>query len=138
MGRSMQDWLRFSACFWHSLRGVGADPFGSATIRRHWDDNSQSLDNHKRRLRAAFEFMSKLGIKYWTFHDRDISPEGETLAETNASLDEMTDLALQLQRETGIKLLWNTCNLFANPRSKRHFSFLFVFQNDLLSFGFVS
>lgn len=57
-----------------------------------------------------------LGIKYWTFHDRDIAPEGRTLDETNSLLDQMTDLALELQNKTGVKLLWNTCNLFANPR----------------------
>ena len=56
------------------------------------------------------------GVKYWSFHDRDISPEGTSLEESNAMLDEMTDFALQLQQQTGIKLLWNTCNLFAHPR----------------------
>ena len=56
------------------------------------------------------------GVKYWTFHDRDISPEGRTLDETNGYLDEMADFVLELQRKTGVKLLWNTCNLFSHPR----------------------
>merc|ERR1711973_947539 len=116
MGRSMEDWLRFSSCFWHSFRGTGSDAFGQGTITRSWDDGTESLDNYKRRLSAAFEFYSKLGIKYWSFHDRDISPEGTSLEESNAMLDEMTDFALELQQQTGIKLLWNTCNLFAHPR----------------------
>jgi xylose isomerase len=115
MGNSMEDWLRFSACFWHSFRGTGADPFGFPTIVRPWDDGSETIENAKRRLRAAFEFFSKLGLKYWTFHDRDISPMGADLDETNRNLDIMTDLALELQNKTGIRLLWATSNLFAHP-----------------------
>lgn len=116
MGKTMEDWCRFSVCFWHTFRGTGADPFGFPTISRHWDDGSNSLENAKRRLRAAFEFFEKLGVKYYTFHDRDIAPEGDDLKETNANLDQLTDLALELQEKTGVKLLWATCNLFANPR----------------------
>lgn len=115
-GQTMEEWLRFSVCFWHTFRGTGADPFGFPTLMRPWDDNTNSMENARRRLRAAFEFFSKLGNKYWTFHDRDIAPEGADLAETNKSLDEMSDLALELQQKTGVKLLWVTCNLFANPR----------------------
>nr|XP_045593897.1 xylose isomerase-like [Procambarus clarkii] len=116
LGKTMEDWLRFSVCYWHSFRGVGMDPFGSATIKRPWEDGTDSLENAKRRLRASFEFFSKLGNKYWTFHDRDVAPEGETLAETNANLDEIVDLAAELQKKTGVKLLWVTCNLFSHPR----------------------
>ena len=129
---------------------VGMDPFGAGTIKRTWDDGSESLDNYKRRLHAAFEFFTKLGssfslqlyhnwflfnislsatkgVKHWSFHDRDISPEGQTLEETNAMLDEMTDLALELQKKTGVQLLWNTCNLFAHPRYlKFDYNFVFV------------
>ncbi|CAL1540062.1 unnamed protein product [Lymnaea stagnalis] len=112
----MEEWLRFSVCFWHTFRGTGADPFGFPTLVRPWDDGSNSLENAKRRLRAGFEFFTKLGVKYWTFHDRDISPEGENLVESNRYLDEIVDLAAQLQQKTGVKLLWATCNLFAHPR----------------------
>ncbi|TOF73101.1 xylose isomerase, partial [Vibrio parahaemolyticus] len=78
----------------------------AATIQRPWEDGTDSVDNAKRRLRAAFEFFSKLGNKYWTFHDRDIAPEGETLAETNTFLDQLVELAAELQKKTGVKLLW--------------------------------
>lgn len=116
MGKTMADWLRFSVCYWHTFRGVGLDPFGAGTIQRSWEDATDSLENAKRRLRVAFEFMSKLGVRYWTFHDRDIAPEGKNLAETNKNLDEITDLAKSLMEQTGIKLLWATCNLFSHPR----------------------
>jgi len=116
MGKSMQDWLRFSVCYCHTFRGSGLDPFGGPTISRPWDDGSETVENAKRRLRAAFEFMSKLGVKFWTFHDRDIAPEGRDLRETNSILDEVTDLAKELMDSTGIKLLWATSNLFSSPR----------------------
>jgi len=115
-GRTMAEWLRFSACFWHTFRGTGADPFGFPTLIRPWDDGSNTMANAKRRLRAGFEFFSKMGFRYWTFHDRDVAPEGATLAETNKNLDEIADLALELQKKTGVKLLWATSNLFAHPR----------------------
>nr|XP_054772808.1 uncharacterized protein LOC129280827 [Lytechinus pictus] len=119
LGKSMAEWLRFSVCYWHTFRGVGLDPFGGPTISRHWDDGSESLENAKRRLRVAFEFFTKLGIRYWSFHDRDIAPEGATIEESNHNLDEIVNLALELQNKTGVKLLWNTCNLFSH---KRHLS----------------
>lgn len=116
LGRPMREWLRFSVCYWHTFRGTGADPFGFPTLVRPWDDGTDSVENAKRRMRAAFEFFSKLGNPYWTFHDRDIAPEGENLRDTNAKLDELVDLAEELQKETGVKLLWGTANLFANAR----------------------
>lgn len=116
LGRTMEDWLRFSVVYWHTFRGVGGDPFGAGTINRHWEDGTDSVENAKRRMRAAFEFFSKLGNKYWAFHDRDIAPEGATLAESNANLDQLVDLAAELQKKTGVKLLWATCNMFHNPR----------------------
>ena len=67
-------------------------------------------------MRVAFEFFAKLGVEYYTFHDRDVAPEGKNLAETNAILDEVTDYMLEMQEKTGIKLLWGTANLFAHPR----------------------
>lgn len=108
--------LCVSVCFWHTFRGKGQDIFGAPTFRRSWDDESNSLDNAFRRMRAAFELFQKLGIRFWTFHDRDIAPEGKDLAETNANLDKVIELALQLQKETGVKCLWGTANLFSHPR----------------------
>lgn len=115
-GKSMRDWLRFSVCYWHTMRGVGADPFGGGTIGRPWEDGTDSLDNALRRLRVAFEFMKRLGVPFWTFHDRDIAPEGATLAESNKLLDAVVDLAEELQVSTGITCLWGTANLFSTKR----------------------
>jgi len=116
LGKSMEDWLRFSVVYWHTFRGTGLDPFGTETLIRPWDDGTDSLENAKRRLRVAFEFFTRIGVKYYTFHDRDISPAGKTLEETNKNLDAIADLALELQKKTGVKLLWATSNLFSHPR----------------------
>jgi xylose isomerase len=115
-GTNMCDHFRFSVAFWHTFRGTGADPFGAPTLQRPWDDGSPSLDNAKRRLDVAFEFMGKLGTPFFAFHDRDIAPEGTTLSETNQQLNAMVDHVEQLQKGTGIGLLWGTANLFSHPR----------------------
>ena len=115
-GKSMEQWLRFGVCFWHTFRGKGSDPFGAPTQTRPWDDESDTLANAFRRARAAFEFMTKLGVKYYTFHDRDIAPEGKNIDESNANLDAVVDLLETLQQDTGIRLLWSTQNLFSHPR----------------------
>jgi len=116
LGKPMKDWLRFSVCYWHTFRGKGADPFGFPTMKRQWDDESDTLENAKRRANAAFEFISKLNVQYYTFHDRDVAPEGLTLEESNQNLDEIVDHLAKLQTKTGIKLLWATQNLFSHPR----------------------
>lgn len=116
MGKKMKDWLRFSVCYWHTFRGKGSDPFGFPTMSRSYDDESNSIDNAKRRADAAFELFTKLGVEYYTFHDRDVAPEGSTLDESNQNLDEIADYLLALQKKTGVKLLWATQNLFSHPR----------------------
>lgn len=116
MGKPMKDWLRFSVCFWHTFRGKGADPFGFPTQVRHWDDETDSIVNAKRRANAAFELFTKLGVEYYTFHDRDVSPERSTLKETNTAMEEMTAHLKSLQDASGVKLLWATQNLFSHPR----------------------
>ncbi|KAJ8353800.1 hypothetical protein SKAU_G00213670 [Synaphobranchus kaupii] len=70
LGKKMEDWLRFSVCYWHSFCGTGSDPFGFSTLQRPWNDGGTPMDLAKRRLHAAFEFFTKLGVKYYTFHDR--------------------------------------------------------------------
>jgi xylose isomerase len=115
-GKAMRDHLRFAVCYWHTFRGTGSDPFGVGTMQRPWDDGSNSVGNAQRRVRAAFEFMEKLGVPFYCFHDRDVAPEGRTLAETNANLDAVVPVLRAEQRHTGIKLLWGTANLFSNPR----------------------
>jgi xylose isomerase len=115
-GKSMRDHLRFSVVFWHTFRGQGADPFGPGTAVRPWDDGSNSIENAQNRVRVAFEFMEKLGVRHHAFHDRDVAPEGSSLAETNRHLDAVVDVIEQEQERTGIRLLWGTANLFSNPR----------------------
>lgn len=115
-GKSMKDHFRFSVVYWHTFRGTGADPFGPGTMYRPWEDGTDSVENAKNRVRAAFEFIEKLGAPYYAFHDRDVAPEGATLAETNKNLDEIVAVLKEEQERTGIKLLWGTANLFSNPR----------------------
>jgi xylose isomerase len=115
-GKTMREHLRFSVVYWHTLRGRGADMFGAPTIHRPWDDNSDSLDNARRRVRAAFEFFEKLGAPFYAFHDRDVAPEGATLAATNKNLDAVAKVLKEEQQRTGIGLLWGTACLFAHPR----------------------
>ncbi len=115
-GKPMAQQLRFSVAYWHSFRNGGSDPFGPATRLMPWDDGSDSVENAQRRVRAAFEFMQKLGVEFYCFHDRDVAPEGATLAETNRNLDAVVETLKQEQQRTGIKLLWGTANLFSHPR----------------------
>lgn len=116
MGKKMKDWLRFSVAFWHTFRGDGTDIFGSATKRWPWDEGTDSLTTAFNRMRANFEFLKKLGVDHWCFHDRDIAPEGNTLKESNANLDAVVALAKKLQEGTNIHPLWGTAQLFKHPR----------------------
>ncbi len=115
-GRSMRDHLRFSVAYWHTFRGTGSDPFGAPTMERPWDSGDESLENAIARVHVAFEFMEKLGVPFYCFHDRDVAPEGATLAETNRNLDAVAKVLKEEQQRTGIKLLWGTANLFSHPR----------------------
>ncbi len=115
-GKTLSQHLRFSIAYWHSFRGVGADPFGPGTIQRPWETGKDAVSIAKTRMDAAFEFFQKIRAPFWCFHDRDIAPEGATLAESNQNLDAVVAHALALQKSTGVKLLWGTANLFSNPR----------------------
>ena len=115
-GKTMRDHLRFSVVYWHTFRGTGADPFGGPTLLRPWDDGSNSVENAQNRVRVAFEFMEKLGAPYFAFHDIDISPEGNTLSETQNNFDRVVETIEEEMQRTGIKLLWGTANLFSHPR----------------------
>lgn len=116
-GKTMEEQLHFALAFWHTITMDGADPFGSATMERPWDlEGGSELDRAHRRVDAFFEIAEKLGVKYYCFHDIDIAPTGNSLKEFYANLDEITDHLLEKQKETGIKLLWNTANMFSNPR----------------------
>lgn len=115
-GKTMKDHLRFSVVYWHTMRGTGGDPFGPGTAVRPWDDGSDSVENAQRRARVAFEIFEKLGAPYYAFHDRDVAPDGSTLAESNKNFEAVAKVLKEEQDRTGVKLLWGTCNLFSNPR----------------------
>jgi xylose isomerase len=115
-GKTMKEHLRFSVVYWHTFRGTGSDPFGPGTMLRPWEDGTDSVDNAIQRARVAFEFMEKLGVPFYAFHDRDVAPEGASLAESNKNLDAVAAVLKEEQQRTGIKLLWGTANLFSNPR----------------------
>src|ERR1051325_10133838 len=87
--RTMSEWLRFSVVYWHTFRNRLSDPFGVGTAIRPWDDGTDSVENAQKRVRVAFEFMEKLGVPFYAFHDRDVAPEGKSLAESNANLDKV-------------------------------------------------
>lgn len=115
-GKTMRNHLRFAVVYWHTFRGTGSDPFGAGTMQRPWDDGSNSVNNAQKRVRVAFEFIQKLGAPYYCWHDRDVAPEGKTLAESNKNFDAVAKVLKEEQKRTGIKLLWGTANLFSNPR----------------------
>jgi xylose isomerase len=115
-GKSMKEHLRFSVTYWHTFRGQLADMFGVGTAVRPWEDGSNSVAMAQKRARVAFEFMEKLGVEFYAFHDRDVAPEGQTLRESNKNLDAVVKVLKEEQKRTGIKLLWGTACLFVHPR----------------------
>ncbi len=115
-GKPMKEHLRFSVAFWHTMRGTGADPFGPGTMLRPWEGREDTVENAINRVRVFFEFCEKLGAGFFCFHDRDVAPEGETLAETNRHLDAVVKVIKEEMDRTGVRLLWGTANLFSNPR----------------------
>src|SRR5271170_8530049 len=115
-GKTMREHLRFAVVYWHTFRGTGSDPFGAGTMQRPWDDGTHSVANAENRARVAFEFIEKLGAPFYAWHDRDVAPEGKTLAESNKNLDAVAKVLKEEQKRTGIRLLWGTANLFSNPR----------------------
>jgi xylose isomerase len=116
LGKTMAEHLRFAVCYWHTFKGLGSDPFGPGTAIRPWNEPECPMEVAEATLRAAFEFFTKLGVGFWCFHDRDIAPEADNLAETNKRLDKIVDMAEKLQAETGVKLLWGTTNAFSHRR----------------------
>lgn len=114
--KTMAEQLKFAVCYWHTFKGTGADPFGGGTYVRPWDQGTDAMDVARRTMDACFEFIGKLGVQYWCFHDRDIAPAGASIAESNRHLEAIVNQAKALQKATGIKLLWGTANLFSHPR----------------------
>jgi xylose isomerase len=114
-GKTMREHLRFAMSYWHTMCAEGADMFGVGTGDKSYGA-TDPMEQAKNKAYAAFELMEKLDIDYYCFHDRDIAPEGATLAETNARLDEIADLLEELMKKSGKKLLWGTANCFGNKR----------------------
>lgn len=115
-GKKMSEWLKFSVAYWHTMDQRLTDPFGEGTAVRPWDNagDGDEMAAALAKVDYMFEFLDKTGIEYFAFHDRDLAPEGKTLAETNANLDKVIDKIEQKMQETGKKVLWNTASLFTN------------------------
>lgn len=114
--KTMAEHLRFSVAYWHTLTGELTDMFGAGTAQRPWGGLKDPMDVAKARVDAAFEFMQKLGIRFFCFHDVDVAPEGASLAESFRNLDTIVERIKERMKETGIQLLWGTSNLFSHPR----------------------
>lgn len=115
-GKTMKEHLRFAVSYWHTFDADGSDPFGDGTISRSWNRMTHPLDKAKTRAEAAFEFFEKLGVPYFCFHDVDVVQEGDTLRETFFYLDKMVSFLKEMMETSGVKLLWNTANMFTHPR----------------------
>ena len=117
MGKPLGEQLRFAVAYWHSLAMNGSDPFGSATIMRPWmDAGMEPMAAARMKADAAFDLFRVLDLPFFTFHDRDIAPEGATLKESLANFHTMADYIAEKMSEQKAKLLWGTANLFSHPR----------------------
>lgn len=116
LGKPMSEHLPFAMAWWHNLCATGVDMFGRGTADKSFGAEAGTMEHAKAKVDAGFEFMQKLGIKYFCFHDVDLVPEAGDIKETNRRLDEISDYILQKMQQTGIKCLWGTANMFGNPR----------------------
>lgn len=115
-GKTLKDHLRFAVAYWHSFVNTGNDPFGPGTKSFPWLQQSDVIGRAKDKMDAAFEFITKLNVPFYCFHDFDIVDEGNTIAESEKNLQTMVEYAKQKQQASGVKLLWGTANLFSHPR----------------------
>ena len=116
LGRTMAEHLRIAVCYWHTFCFNGADMFGVGTFQRAWNEASDPLKQAEDKLDAAMEFIQKLGVPFYTFHDRDLAPELGTMKASQKAFAHMVDKAAEAQAKAGKKLLWGTANLFSHPR----------------------
>lgn len=117
LGKRMEDHLRFAVCYWHNFCWPGGDPFGGETFLRPWmAAGGDPMEQARLKSDVAFEMFQILGMPFFTFHDRDIAPEGRTLAESNANVNAIADVFETKMADTGIGLLWGTANMFSNRR----------------------
>ena len=115
-GRKMKDWLKFSMAYWHTLCAESSDPFGEETKDFEWNNGEGVIERAKKKVDAGFEFMKKVGIEYFCFHDVDLVDPAASLEEYEANLKEVVAYIKQKMADTGIKLLWGTANVFSNKR----------------------
>jgi xylose isomerase len=115
-GKSMKDWLRFACAYWHSFCGSGADPFGEPTHLFPWNEKTDAVERAKDKADAAFEFITKLGLPYYCFHDVDVVDYTNDIRENDRRLKTLTDYLGEKQAASGVKLLWGTANLFSHRR----------------------
>jgi xylose isomerase len=115
-GKTMAEHFRYAIAYWHSFCGGGSDPFGGNTRPMPWLDASDAVQRAKDKADAAFEFITKIGADFYCFHDFDLVDEGDTIAESESRLEKITDYLAEKQKESGVKLLWGTANLFSHPR----------------------
>ena len=116
LGKKMKEHLPFAMAWWHNLCAAGTDMFGRDTADKAFGAEKGTMEHAKAKVDAGFEFMQKLGIEYFCFHDVDLVPEADDIKETNRRLDEITDYMLEKMKQTGIKCLWGTANMFSNSR----------------------
>ena len=116
LGKPMSEHLPFAMAWWHNLCAGGTDMFGRDTADKSFGAEKGTMEHAKAKVDAGFEFMQKLGVKYFCFHDVDLVPEADDIKETNRRLDEITDYILEKMQDTDIKCLWGTANMFGNPR----------------------
>ena len=116
LGKRMQDQLRVAVCYWHSFGWPGTDPFGGDTFRRPWHAGGDAMAQARDKADVAFEMFRLLGVPFFTFHDRDIAPEGATLAESNRNVRAIGDVFVEKMESAKVRLLWGTANLFSNRR----------------------
>lgn len=115
-GKTMAEWFKFSMAWWHTLCAEGGDPFGGGTQKHPWVGATDAVQAAKDKMDAGFEFMQKMGIEYYCFHDIDLVDEGSSIEEYETNLKAIVEYAKQKQAETGIKLMWGTANVFSNAR----------------------
>ena len=116
MGKTMKEHFKFAIAYWHSFCNAGGDPFGPGTVVFPWDEKKDAIARARDKMDAAFEFISKLGLEYFCFHDVDVVDEGSTLSEFEQRLNALTEYGIEKKKGNDIKVLWGTANLFSNPR----------------------
>lgn len=115
-GKTMKEYMRFAVAYWHTFCGEGGDPFGPGSVNRPWKEGADAVAKGKAKMDAAFEFITKIGIPFYCFHDFDIVEEGDSILESDKRMQAIVDYAKEKQAASGVKLLWGTANVFSNPR----------------------